>query len=80
MFYTYIIKSVNHDFIYKGHCEDPEQRLKQHNSGMTESIRPYLPFILIYKEVFATREEAIAREKYFKSSAGRRYLKKIMVA
>ena len=55
-----------------------EKRLLQHNSGMTESIRPYIPFEIIYKEQFATEQEAIAREKYFKSSAGRRYLKKMV--
>ena len=76
MFYAYVIKSMNHDFFYKGHCEDMNERLVQHNSGMTESIRPYIPFELIYWEEFMTREEAIKREKYFKSAAGRRYLKK----
>jgi len=35
--------------------------------------------VLIYKEEFATREEAIKREKYFKSAAGRRYLKNKLV-
>ena len=75
MFYAYVIKSLNHDFLYKGHCENPEERLKQHNSGMTESIRPYIPFQLVYTEEFKTRAEAIAREKYFKTSAGRRFLK-----
>ncbi len=75
MFYAYVLKSINHEFFYKGHCENPEERLMQHNSGMTQSIRPYIPFELIYKEAFATREEAIARERYFKTSAGRRFLK-----
>ena len=75
MFYAYVIKSLNHDFYYKGHCEDLDKRLKQHNSGMTESIRPYIPFKLVYKEEFNTRVEAISREKYLKSSAGRRFLK-----
>jgi predicted GIY-YIG superfamily endonuclease len=46
---------------------------------MTESIKPYIPFLLVYFEAFNLREEAIKREKYFKSSAGRRFLKsKIM--
>ena len=80
MFYVYVIKSVNHDYYYKGHCEDLADRLKQHNSGMTESIRPYIPFILVYKEEFFTRVEAIAREKYFKTSAGRRFLRNILVS
>jgi putative endonuclease len=78
MYYTYVIKSVSHDFYYKGHCEKLEERLKQHNSGMTESIRPYVPYEIVYFEEFLTREEAIKREKYFKSSAGRRFLKKMI--
>jgi putative endonuclease len=75
MFYAYVIKSIEHDFFYKGHCENLEERLKEHNSGLTQSIRPYILFTLVYFEEFNTREEAIKREKYFKSSAGRRYLK-----
>jgi len=41
---------------------------------MTLSIKSKVPFRLIYSESFATREEAIKREKYFKSAAGRRFL------
>jgi putative endonuclease len=77
MYYAYVLKSVNHDYYYKGHCEDLEKRLTQHNYGMTESIKPYIPFVLFYKESFATRAEAIVREKYFKTAAGRRFLKKL---
>jgi putative endonuclease len=75
VFFAYILKSVNHDFYYKGHCKDIEERLKQHNSGMTKSIVPYLPFIVIYFESFDSLEQAIRRERYFKSAAGRRFLK-----
>jgi putative endonuclease len=76
MFFAYVLKSQNNDYYYKGHCEDFNERLSQHNAGMTESIRPYIPFIVDYAEEFTTREEAITREKYFKSAAGRRFLKK----
>ena len=75
MFYAYVISSRKALFLYKGHCEDLSERLKQHNSGMTESIRSYTPFDLVYFEEFLTRNEAIKREKYFKTAAGRRYLK-----
>jgi putative endonuclease len=74
-FYAYVIKSLNFDFYYKGHCKDLKERLKQHNSGATQSIIRYAPFEIVYFEEFATRELAIKREKYFKSSAGRRFLK-----
>ena len=76
MFYAYVIKSVAFDFYYKGHCEDLTKRLKEHNSGMTDSIRPYIPFELKYFESFEVLSDAIKREKYFKTAAGRRYLKK----
>jgi putative endonuclease len=80
MFYAYVLKSTCHEFFYKGHCENLDDRLKQHNAGLTESIRPYIPFTLVYSEAFATRQEAIQREKYFKSAAGRRFLKKKLVS
>ena len=79
MFYAYVLKSIKHDYYYKGHCQDLQRRLTQHNSGMTVSIKPYTSFKIVYYETFATEEEAISREKYFKSSAGRRYLKNRIV-
>jgi putative endonuclease len=42
---------------------------------MTASLRKYLPVIIVYSEEYETRKEAIAREKYFKTAAGRRFLK-----
>ena len=66
---------VNFDFVYKGHCENLEARFSQHNAGMTISIKKYVPFEVVYFEQFETREEAITREKYFKTAAGRRFLK-----
>ena len=75
MFFAYVLKSIEHEYFYKGHCRDLEIRLAQHNSGMTESIRPFIPFEIVYFENFQTEKEAIAREKYFKSAAGRRFLK-----
>ena len=75
MFYVYVIKSSGTDFVYKGHCEDLKKRLEQHNAGMTKSIKPYIPFKLVYFEEYETKNEAIKREKYFKTAAGRRYLK-----
>jgi len=75
MYYTYVLKSIDHDYFYKGHCSDLEKRIQQHNSGMTQSLKPYIPFKLVYYEVFQNEEEALSREKYFKTAAGRRFLK-----
>ena len=54
MYYAYVLKSIDHDYFYKGHCENLNKRLLQHNSGMTESIRPYIPFKIVYYEIFNT--------------------------
>ncbi|MEO6305650.1 MAG: GIY-YIG nuclease family protein [Bacteroidia bacterium] len=76
MFFAYVIQSESDEtFFYKGHCEDLEKRLKQHNSGQTVSIKNKVPFKLVYFEAFELRIQAIKREKYFKSAAGRKYLK-----
>ena len=79
MYFAYILKSIDHDYFYKGHCQDLEKRLKEHNSGMTTSIKPYIPFKIVYFEKFETRELAIKREKYFKSAAGRKFIKNLLV-
>ena len=53
MYYAYVIKSEVTDFLYKGHCEDLNKRLKEHNSGYTESIKKFIPFQIVYFETFA---------------------------
>jgi putative endonuclease len=73
MFFAYVIQSEIDGSLYKGHCEDLQKRLQQHNSGQTQSIKSKIPHVLIYSEEFLTR--AIKREKYFKTAAGRRFLK-----
>ena len=79
MYFAYILKSVNHDYFYKGHCQNIEKRLLEHNSGMTSSIKPFIPFKILYFEEFETRELAIKREKYFKTATGRRFIKKLLL-
>jgi len=52
-----------------------ERRLKEHNGGKMKSTKAFIPWEIIYFEKFQNRIEARKREKYFKSAAGRRYLK-----
>ncbi|WP_354356433.1 GIY-YIG nuclease family protein [Pedobacter sp. UYP30] len=46
-----MIKSEKTDYYYKGHCQNLEERLKQHNSGMTKSIIPYIPFRIVLRDI-----------------------------
>jgi putative endonuclease len=75
MFTVYILKSLKTGSFYKGHTEDLHARLIQHNSGKTKSNKHGIPWIVVYTEIFPSRPEARKQEKYFKSAAGRRYLK-----
>ena len=75
-FVTYILKSEVARKTYVGHTQDKEKRLKQHNRGQNIYAKRFKPWTMIYFEEFLTREDAFKREKYFKSAAGRRWMKK----
>jgi putative endonuclease len=75
---VYVIKSVNHDFVYVGLTDNLERRIKQHNHKLGRSTKPYAPYNLIYKESFGDRVSARKREKYFKSTAGKIQLRKLL--
>jgi putative endonuclease len=78
MYYVYVLRSIPSGSLYKGHCSDLKRRLAEHNAGKTKSIKHLIPWEIAYFEQADSIEEAVAREKYFKSSAGRRYLKKLL--
>ena len=79
MFYVYVIKSEMDGRLYKGFTANLDQRIKEHNSGKTKSTKAYIPWKLVYFEEFLKREDAIKREKYFKSGSGREFLKTKLV-
>jgi len=76
MFYTYILKSKIQLKYYTGHTDNLERRLSEHNRGKNNYSSKFMPWQIVYKEKFETEIESIKREKYFKSAAGRRCLKK----
>jgi putative endonuclease len=75
MYYVYIIRSVPSGRLYKGFCSDLVRRLAEHNAGKTFSTKPFVPWELVYSEEIESYREAKAREKYFKTAAGRRFIK-----
>lgn len=76
MYFTYILKSQVAKKTYVGYADNLEERLQEHNAGRNNFSKRYRPWKVIYSEVFDTQGEAIKREKYFKSAAGRRWMKK----
>ncbi len=75
-YYTYVLYSPMTKRLYKGHTGDIKNRLSLHNTGQVKSTKPFIPWEIKYFETFKTRDEAIRREKYLKTSAGRRFLKR----
>jgi putative endonuclease len=73
---AYVLKSLRDEFNYVGMTSSLPERLRQHASGKTKTTRWRGPFQVVCTEEFPTRAEAREREKYFKTSAGRRFLKK----
>ncbi len=49
-FYVYILQSKVKDRYYVGYYADIETRLYKHNSGSTQSTKPYRPWKLVYSE------------------------------
>ena len=75
MWFVYILNSKTFDRFYIGLTSNLENRLNSHNSKKVKSTKPFVPWKMIYFEEFETRTDARKREKYFKSSAGRRWRK-----
>ncbi len=77
MFIVYLLKSEVVRKSYVGLTNDLERRLKEHNSGKNFYTKRYLPWKVIHIEKFNSFIKAKERERYLKSTSGRRFLKKI---
>lgn len=60
---------------YVGYTKDIENRVFYHNSGKVTSTKNRRPLILIYYELCLNQKDATHREKYLKTSWGKRYIK-----
>lgn len=76
MYFVYILKSSVSNKTYTGYTENLVKRIREHNSGQTTYTKRFKPWKIVYTEELRSRLEAIQREKYLKSSAGRRFIKK----
>jgi putative endonuclease len=77
MYYVYVLQSLKDNNLYVGMTSNLEARIKRHNAGYELSTRSRKPFRLLHQEIFASRTEARAKEKYFKSGIGREFLKSL---
>jgi putative endonuclease len=62
--------------LYIGYTHNLKLRIEQHNKGEVESTRHRRPLELIYYEACLSKEDALRREKYFKTHYGRLFINK----
>jgi len=77
-FYFYILLSKKNKKLYLGSTSNLNIRLKQHNSGTVAATKPNIPYNLIHFQGFVSKRDATGCEKYFKTTAGWRRLKKML--
>jgi len=80
LYYIYIIHSQHLQRYYVGSTEDVERRLHEHNIGKSTSTRAGIPWELIHIESFATRSDAMLRERKIKARGIGRFLADVQPA
>ncbi|MDX6501188.1 MAG: putative endonuclease [Blastocatellia bacterium] len=73
--YVYVLRSVKDQMFYVGFTKNLRKRIQDHNNGLVPSTKRRTPLDLVYWEGCVNQEDATQREKYLKSSWGKRYIK-----
>ena len=77
---VYVLFSEKDHLLYIGFTSDLSKRIERHNAGGNKSTAPRRPFMLIFCEHYLFKGDALKREEYFKTSAGKRALKLMLRA
>lgn len=77
---VYIIYSGKRDRYYIGVTTDIQQRVKEHNTGLSPYTKGGTPWTLKHREEFKSIEEAYGREKFLKSKKSRKIIEKVVVS
>jgi len=78
MFYSYVLINNSKLKTYSGHTNNLAKRLEEHNRCKSRFTSRFGPWMILYFEEFSNLDDAISREKYYKSCAGRKFIKKIL--
>ena len=74
MHYVYVLRSSSDDGLYIGYSANLRKRFAQHIQGSAFATSYRGPWKLIYYEAYVEEADAIGRERYLKSGAGRKFL------
>ncbi|MFA5746782.1 MAG: GIY-YIG nuclease family protein [Candidatus Paceibacterota bacterium] len=74
MHYLYLL-SLNNGNLYKGTTNNLKRRWEEHRRGKVISTENKRPLKLIYYECYLLKSDASRRERFLKTTEGRRLLK-----
>jgi len=66
MHIVYVLKSRKSKQLYIGCTDNLVKRFREHNTGLVQSTRPYIPWRLVYYEAYLLKKEAYHREHNLK--------------
>ena len=72
---VYVLYSLKDYQFYIGYTADFVRRMTEHEEGKSKSTAPRRPFIAVLCEYYFVKSDALRREAYFKTSAGKRTLR-----
>lgn len=75
MHYVYVLKSLKDGGLYTGYTHHLDRRIEEHNLGISEATKYRTPLKLVYYEACINRTDAIHRERYLKTTWGKRFIK-----
>jgi putative endonuclease len=73
-YFVYILKSLKDGKNYTGYTKNLKLRFEKHQNGEVDSTKYRRPLKLIYFEACLNQQDALKREKYFKTHYGKMYL------
>ncbi len=73
-FHVYLLWSHSCRRTYVAQCEVVEKRVREHNAGKTFATRRCRPWRVVYQEEYQTRQEALRRERWYKTDGGRSHI------
>ncbi|MDA0376490.1 MAG: GIY-YIG nuclease family protein [bacterium] len=73
--YVYVLRSLKDKQFYSGSTNNLKRRLQQHQRGENVSTAKRLPVEMIYFEGHRSKDDALRREKYFKTAKGKTTLR-----
>lgn len=79
MHYAYLLKLSNGNY-YAGSTQDLKLRLKKHQAGEVAHTSKHRPIEIVWYSAFANKETATAFEKYLKTSSGKAFRNKRLLA